>query len=153
MKGLYQNPFFATLVLGLLAITSVKAGAQALKIRSNSEKKLKITAFGVNKEGKQVSVELNDVDLGYWKTLSLYKAKYGFDNYNNQNMKKSGADISNHWTSMVIEVRGTDRKDEIDLTQDVAEVKLKTTKLWLRVQQKFDQDYQLTTVSMYDKHE
>lgn len=149
MNSLYRKSLLTILISSFFAMT---ANAQTLKIRSNSEKKLKVTAYGVNKEGKQVSIELNNVDLGYWRTLSLYKAKYGYDLYHNKNMKKSGADVSNHWTRMVVELKGTDQRDEIDLTGELDEAKLSSTKLWLRLQQKFDGDYQLTTVSFYDRH-
>lgn len=149
----FNNSLQKLMVAGLLVLATAASGsAQSLKIKSSSARKLKITAYGLNKEGKRCSAELNDVELGYWKTLSLYKMKFGYDLYNNQNMEKSGADVSNRWTTMTIEDKETGAKDEVDLTREIDEVKLKTTKLWLRVRQQFDYDYQLTTVSLFDKH-
>ena len=138
------------LTLGLVLLCTSQAFSQSIRFKSSSDKHLKITAIGVNKQGQEVSKTLNDVSLGYWKTISLYKTKYGYDLYNNKEMKSDGADATNRWKKIIVTDENTSATDQLDITDDIEEKKLPNTHLWIRVKIKWDSDYQLTYISFFD---
>ncbi len=137
-------------ILALVILGATSAFAQSIRLKSSSEKHLKVVFTGVNNKGKEITRTIEDVGLGFWKTFSLYKTKYGYDLYNNKEMKADGADGSNRWTKMVVTDEKTSANDMLDLTQDIDEKKLANTRLWVRVKIKYDNDYQLTYISFFD---
>ncbi|MBC7554926.1 MAG: hypothetical protein H7257_13215 [Taibaiella sp.] len=126
------------------------AGAQSLRLKSNSAKKYHVTATGLNKEGQQITRQLDDVSLGYWKTVSLYKTKYGYDMYNNKQMKREGGDATNRWQTLTIVEDGTGKTDVLDITRPVTEQRLANNRTWVKIKQSWDSDYLLTYVLLYD---
>ena len=141
--------YFTAIALLVVAGWS-NATAQAIKLKSNSEKKLKVVFIGTNKKGEEVKRTLDWVDLGFWKTVSLYKSKYGYDLYNNGEMKEDGKDGTNRWKRMIVTDANTAATDELDLTRNEEEVKLPNNHLWVRMKKRADNDYYLTHISLYD---
>ncbi len=134
----------------LIVLCAVPAFAQSVRLKSSSEKHFTVTLKGTNKAGKEVTRVLEDVDLGYWKTISLYKTKYGYDLYNNKEMKSDGKDGTNRWKKVIITDTKTSATDELDITTDTPEKKLPNNRTWIRVKIKYDNDYQLTYISLFD---
>lgn len=137
--------FLCAILIGISPVSG-----QSIRLKSSSEKHLNITFTGLNKEGKEVTKTIENVDLGYWKTFSLYKTKYGYDLYNNKEMKADGADGTNRWKKMVVTDEKTSATDALDLTNDIEEKKLPNNHLWVRIKIRYDNDYQLTYISLFD---
>lgn len=132
-----------------MLISASLAFGQTVRLKSNSDKHFKVTLTGVNRQGKEVTRTIDNVDKGYWKNISLYKTKYGYDLYNNKQMKREGADGTNRWKKIMITDIASSASDELDLTQD-AEKKLPNTHLWVGVRITYDSDYQVTHLTFYD---
>jgi hypothetical protein len=155
-KLLYMKKYIHTaIVSGLVIICCTLSGiapaaAQSIRLKSSSEKHFKVIFTGTNKAGQEVTKTLENVDLGFWKTISLYKTKYGYDLYNNKEMKSDGADATNRWKRMVITDEKTSATDELDITSGIDEKKLPNNHLWIRIKLKYDNDYLLTYISLFD---
>ena len=144
-----MNKLFLISCLTLL-LTGI-AGAQSLRLKSNSVSVFKVTAIGVSKDGTRITKTLNDVGLGFWKTISLYKTKYGYDLYNNKEMKSDGADATNRWQSLILYNEAIGKSDTLDITSHTEEKRLRNCHIWARVRQTYDNDYLMTYVLLCDE--
>lgn len=139
------------LLLGVAVFGLGSAQAQTLRIRSNSIENLHIVAVGTDKDGHVVtSGMMYDFYQDYYKVLSLFKEKYGFDRYHNKEMKHEGADPSSRWTKLLVYDASNTLYDTIDLTKPGNRIFIAHANIWAKVKVRYERDYEVTDVVLND---
>ena len=138
------------LAVCFLLVLLAPAQAQTLRIRSNSIENLHIVAVGTDKNGQYTSKTMYDITHDNWKTISLFEEKYGYDNYNNKNMKHEGYDPTCRWKKIIVYDASNVAYDSIDVTRPAKRASLGTAKVWAKVKVKYDRNYVITDVILND---
>ncbi len=125
--------------------------AQIIHFKSNCERHFKITFIGTNKNGKEVKKTLDNVSIGDWETVSLYKVKYGYDLYNNKEMQNSGADASGKWQKMEITDLQVNTTDILDISQSADALQAPGNHIWVRIKNRYERDYIVSRIFIYDR--
>ncbi len=133
------------------ALIGHSAAAQTLRIRSYSLENLQLSAVGTDGVGHHTSKTFYDVSMNGWKVVSLNEVKYGYDNYNNQEMKHEGSAGTDQWTSLVVFNNSTTERDVIDLTRSADRVHLAHANVWAKVKRRYDRNYIITEVVLNDE--
>ncbi len=142
------------LIVPIIALSTFsKTNGQTLRLKSSSEKLLKVTFVGVNKEGVQVTKSLDEVDKGYWKTVNVNKVKYGFDMFHNKEMAKEGYDASNRWKQIIVEEVNNGKKDVFDVSKSNEGTTLPNTHIFIKVKKYVERDYVCQYVNIFDSAE
>jgi hypothetical protein len=138
-------------LLSLTLVLFAQAQAQTLRLRSNSLNNLHIVAIGKDDAGHTISKTLYDVSFGFWKTISLFDVKYGYDKYNNKEMQHQGYDHTAHWTQLVIFNNSNSRCDTLNISERAKNIHLDYSDLIARVSKSYDRNYVITDVVLNDE--
>ena len=140
----------ATTLLFSLLIACAKTKAQTLVIKCNSAEYLHLVAVGDDASGHKTVRGFTEVTQGFRKTMSLFKEKYGYDNYNNSSMIHEPDDSTSRWTELRIYDKSNTRFATLDLTKAAKHVTIEQTDLELSVRQETERGYLITTVIISD---
>lgn len=124
--------------------------AQTIKIKCNSAENLHLVLIGSDAQGHKTTRTLYDVTVGFKKRISLFKEKYGYDNYDNSSMQHENGDSTNRWRELHIYNNSNTLFSRLDLTKPVDRIDVPESGIWLRVKQHTERDYVLTDVTIND---
>lgn len=127
------------------------AGAQTLKVKCNSAENLHLVIIGSDDQGHKTSRIIYDVTQGYRKKFSIYKEKYGYDNYNRAKMAHDANDSTNKWTEMHIYDKSNTYFSRLDLTKPADKITIDKTGMWARVRISDERNYTITEVTINDE--
>jgi hypothetical protein len=127
-----------------------QAQAQTLHIKSNSAEDMQIIAIGTDKDGHTTSRTFYDFGGDDFTTISFYKAKYGYDAYNNKEMIHDGYDPDQQWTKLMIYDGSNTLYGTLDLTKATDRASIGNAKVWAKVKWRHDRDYLVTYVTLND---
>ena len=132
-----------------LFVLLTPAYAQTLRVRCNSIDNLHVVAIGVDKNGQYTSRTIYDFTHDNWRTISLFDEKYGYDSYNNSNMKHEGYDPTCRWKKLIVYNGSNTICDSLDLTKPTSKAHI-GAELWAKVKQRYDRNYLITDVILND---